>query len=79
MTLKELETRVEELAKELKELRNQIQNGDKEKTPWWIRRGRTFANDPVYDEIVRLGREYRESLRPAGKGKKKNGNAKKQK
>jgi hypothetical protein len=29
-----------------------------------------FANDPIFDEMVRLGREYRESLRP-GRGKKK--------
>jgi hypothetical protein len=29
-----------------------------------------FANDPVYDEAMRLGREYRESLRPKDPPKK---------
>jgi hypothetical protein len=31
---------------------------------WWVDHAGRFANDPVFDEIVRLGREYRESLRP---------------
>jgi hypothetical protein len=26
----------------------------------------TFANDPVYEETMRLRREYREAQRPAG-------------
>ena len=26
----------------------------------------TFADDPMYDEVVRLGRAYRESERPQG-------------
>jgi hypothetical protein len=32
--------------------------------PWWERVAGRFENDPTFDEIVRLGREYRESLRP---------------
>jgi hypothetical protein len=32
--------------------------------PWWRRIAGQFANDPVYDKAMRLGREYRESLRP---------------
>jgi hypothetical protein len=31
----------------------------------------TFANDPHYEEAMKLGRKYRESLRPKPKGKKK--------
>jgi hypothetical protein len=31
---------------------------------WWERIAGRFENDPAFDEIVRLGREYRESLRP---------------
>ena len=30
-----------------------------------------FANDPVFEEIVRLGRKYRESLRPRSKKAKR--------
>ena len=33
--------------------------------PWWEQIGGTFQNDPVFEEVVRLGREYRESLRPS--------------
>lgn len=36
----------------------------KNKMPWWERRFGAFEDDPEYDESLRLGREYRESLRP---------------
>lgn len=29
--------------------------------PWWERRFGSFKDDPGYDEIVRLGAEYRKS------------------
>jgi hypothetical protein len=32
--------------------------------PWWERIAGTFADDPIYAEAMRLGREHRESLRP---------------
>src|SRR4029450_5384787 len=32
--------------------------------PWWDRIFGTFANSEDYDEAMRLGREYRASLRP---------------
>jgi hypothetical protein len=32
--------------------------------PWYIKHAGHFANDPAFDEIVRLGREYRQSLHP---------------
>jgi len=31
----------------------------------------TFANDPVYDKAMRLGRQYRESLRPKPRKQRK--------
>lgn len=31
--------------------------------PWWRREIGRFANDPVWEEILRRGREYRESTR----------------
>ena len=31
--------------------------------PWWEDIG-VFANDPVYDKAMKLGRAYRRSLRP---------------
>ena len=31
---------------------------------WWVEQAGKFANDPVYDEIVRRGKAYRQSQRP---------------
>ena len=32
--------------------------------PWWESISGTFADSPDYDEAMKLGRAYRESLRP---------------
>jgi hypothetical protein len=32
--------------------------------PWWEQILGQFNDDPEYEEAMRLGREYRESLRP---------------
>jgi hypothetical protein len=69
MTLKELEARVAALEKEIAQLREKQPNPAK-KEPWWIAEAGHFANDPVFDEIIRLGKEYRDSLRP-GRQKRK--------
>jgi hypothetical protein len=36
---------------------------------WWVDSAGRFANDPVFDEIVRLGQQYRRSLKPVRGGK----------
>ena len=43
-----------------------IEKGTKpnQELPWWERIVGTFKDDPEYDDAMRLGREYRESLRP---------------
>lgn len=57
-----LEERVAILEAEVAFLKSKLQN-DSSKIPWWETITATFANDPVYDEAMLLGREYRESLR----------------
>lgn len=42
---------------------------NKRETPWWERIVGTFRDNPEYDEAMRLGREYRESLRPQDEAK----------
>ena len=32
--------------------------------PWWEQIRGTFAKDPIYDEAMRLGRQWREAQRP---------------
>ena len=61
MSLVELEKRVESLERELSELKQCI--GKKSKRASALRTFGMFANDPLIDEIARLGREYREQTR----------------
>lgn len=70
MKLVELETRLAALEKEVQELRTLVGKDLNGKEPWWISEAGHFANDPGFDEIVRLGREYRESLHPDRRKKK---------
>lgn len=72
MTIAQLEKRITALEKAVEELRVQIAQTFEQKTShWWHDEAGRFANDPVFEEIVRLGREYRESLRPDYKKKKR--------
>lgn len=63
MALKTLEERVTELEKEVAELRRARGNTTEQK-PWWLEHWGWAKDDPHYAEAMRLGREYRESLRP---------------
>jgi hypothetical protein len=38
--------------------------------PWWEKIYRSFADNPHYEEAMRLGREYRESTKPKARKKK---------
>ena len=64
MNTQELETRVANLEAIVTELQAEIKKNTKSEEPWWKQIRGTFTNDPDYDEAMRLGREYRESLRP---------------
>jgi hypothetical protein len=69
MTLQELERRVRRLEETVAEFGPEPRRTAR----WYLERAGQFRNDPVYAEIVRLGRKYRESLRPRPKvqGKRK--------
>jgi hypothetical protein len=78
MTVLELEKRVIALEKAVEQLRARMENGSiapsedpRQQRHWWHDDAGRFANDPVFDEIVRLGREYRESLHPDRRKKKR--------
>ncbi|MCI0642148.1 MAG: hypothetical protein L0Y72_17635 [Gemmataceae bacterium] len=72
MTVKELEKRLASLEKRVAELAAKMNHSEK-KQPWWISQAGIFANDPDFDEVVQLGREYRQSLHPDYKKMKKKG------
>jgi hypothetical protein len=62
--VKSLEERVEALEGEVTRLKQARPNGAEPPQPWWEAIWGTFKDDPEYEEAMRLGREYRESLRP---------------
>jgi len=63
MNTMKLKDRVAALEIEVARLKEIVSNS-KDKTPWWKKIAGTFAGDPAFPEAMRLGREYRESLRP---------------
>jgi hypothetical protein len=64
MSIETLEKRVAVLEDEVARLKQEQEHKVETEKPWWEKiRGR-FKDDPAYVEAMRLGREYRESLRP---------------
>jgi hypothetical protein len=60
----QLEERVAYLEAEVARLKNKVEN-DSSSGSWWERIAGTFADNSAYDEAMRLGREYRNSLSPS--------------
>ncbi|HUE70355.1 MAG TPA: hypothetical protein VMP01_05645 [Pirellulaceae bacterium] len=58
MTIAELEQRVHQLEREMDELRRIVKPADSKCA--MLSGFGMFANDPDFDEVVRLGREYRQ-------------------
>jgi hypothetical protein len=56
-----LENRVAQLEEIVAQLQAKV---GKDEKPWWQQIRGSFANDADFDEAMKLGREYRESLRP---------------
>lgn len=63
MATTSLEERVTALEAEVARLKHvpQTQQEQAAKKPWWERRFGAFKDDPMYDEAMRLGAEYRRS------------------
>jgi hypothetical protein len=58
----EIEKRIAVLEAEVALLKSKVEKkDDKNEVPWWKQRIGIFADNPAYDEAMRLGREYRES------------------
>lgn len=58
----QLEERVAYLEAEVALLKNKVEN-DLSSKPWWEKIAGTFSDNSAYDEAMKLGREYRNSLR----------------
>ena len=64
MARDDLEKRVAELEAEVARLRLIVEKSPEPVVSWVEKIAGKYANDPVFDEAMRLGKEYRESLRP---------------
>jgi hypothetical protein len=62
MTLEQIEARVTALETEVSRLKTQLRSA--EGRAWWQQWVGAFRGDPHFEEAARLGRQYRESLRP---------------
>lgn len=69
-TTVELESRVAILEAKVERLQRELKAVVPDGRPWWQQIVGTFADDPIYEEAMRLGREYRESLRPKPRSKR---------
>jgi hypothetical protein len=66
MTLQRLEQRLSDLERQVAELQREVR--PLRPFPSVKDTFGVFANDPDFDEIVRLGREYREQVNAEGDG-----------
>lgn len=64
MAVPEIEHRVAALESEVARLKEQLEKAVPAKGDWLDEIYGAFADDPHFEEAMRLGREYRESLRP---------------
>lgn len=57
-----IDQRLTIVEKEIAQLKRQTQQPVTDETePWYLRQAGRFADDPDFDEIVRLGREIRKA------------------
>jgi len=56
-----LEARVATLEAEIAQMRQILSVFTQKKSPWWLKVAGSFENDPTFDEVTRLGQEWRKS------------------
>lgn len=69
MAVPEIESRVAVLEAKVEQLQRKLEAVVPDAKPWWEHIVGAFADDPHFEEAMRLGREYRESLRPKPRSK----------
>jgi hypothetical protein len=61
MSETKIEKRLAALESEVAELRKKISPARDANQPWWEINAGEFANDPMFEEAMELGRQYRKS------------------
>ena len=64
MAVSEIGSRVAVPEAKVEQLQRKLEAVVPDAKPWWEHIVGSFAGDPDFEEAMRLGREYRESLRP---------------
>ena len=67
MSVAELEKRVRALEQEVAPLRRRVSGEEAATRPWWQQIAGSFKGDRAFVQAMKLGRQYRESLRPGGR------------
>jgi hypothetical protein len=67
--------RVARLEQEVARLRNQVQLSDEQGLFWLDQISGAFKDEPAFLDAMKLGRKYRESLRPKPQRRKKSKSA----
>jgi hypothetical protein len=62
MSAASLKERVDELEREVRQLKLVVEKANGDQRPWWDRLAGAFKDDPAFEKIVRAGRKYRKSL-----------------
>jgi hypothetical protein len=70
METAQLEQRLARVEADVEQLKAKL-NGLSDGRPWWEKVYGSFAGEPAFKEAMRLGREYRESLRPRPRKRRK--------
>jgi len=66
-----IEQRLQALEHEVAELKQRLETAPSPTEPWWRKISGIFANDPAYEEAMRLGRQWREKENARSLRKKK--------
>jgi hypothetical protein len=61
MSALSIEERVAALEAEVVQLKQRLESPVISTAPWWEKISGTFAHNPIYNEAMKLGRQYRRS------------------
>ena len=69
MTVAQMEKRLSKVERTVADLAKRVEEKKFDKH-WYINQAGKFANDPLFDELVRLGQEARRKINASGKVKR---------
>ena len=71
MTLAQVEQKLTRLEREIERLKRSHNGNAPRDGKWWVAQAGAFADDAGYDEMARLGAQYRQSLKPKARKRRR--------